>query len=264
MRLLIDYQKPGLGRWQETFVSTFFFQIHPFITLAALYSAYAASNKKDLRYTVIVWLVLLVFLLQIKRIRYIIMVFPMFALMAAYGLRELRGRNIKRFLVLSVFISSVIVGAFVYLPFLQSLSTVNLKDAGRFLNSLDEPNIEVFTLMPEDPVLNPAVSVPILDLFTRKNIIYEYSREKFLQPGDAVEKSSLRFTWEYKNPVYYRPDNYRVKDAAVAVISENPQDALPEDIRQRIAGYHLSAVFKKSDDIFIYRPCVRVYQKTKS
>jgi hypothetical protein len=263
MRLLIDYQKPGLGRWQETFVSTFFFQIHPFITLAALYSAYAAIRKKDLRYAVIAWLVLLVVFMQIKRIRYIIMVFPMLALMAAYGIQGIRGRNIKRFFVSSVFISSLIVGFFVYLPFLKSISTVNLKDAGTFVNSLDESNIEVFTLMPEDPVMNPSVSVPILDLFTRKNIIYNYNRESFLQPKETIEKSSLRFTWEYKNPVYYTADNYDNRDSAVVVISENPQDALPGDIRQRVEGYRLSAVFKTSEDIFSYRPCVRVYQKVK-
>lgn len=263
MRLLIDYQKPGLGRWQETFLSTFFFQIHPLITLAALYSAYAAIRKKDLRYVVIAWLVVLVVLMQIKRIRYIIMVFPMLALMAAYGIHEIRERHIKRFFVLSVFISSFIVSVFVYLPFLQRLSTVNLKDAGAFVNSLDGSNIEVFTLMPEDPVMNPAVSVPILDLFTRKNIIYKHNRESFLQPRETVEKSSLRFTWEYKNPVYYSADNYGDKDAAVVVISENPQDALPGDIRQRVAGYRLSAVFKISDDIFSYSPCVRVYRKAK-
>ena len=263
MKLLIDYQKPGLGRWQETFVSTFFFQIHPFVTLAALYSAYAAIRKKDLMYAVIAWLILLVVLMQIKRIRYIIMVFPMLALMAAYGIDGIRGRNIKRFLALSVVISSLIVGFFVYLPFLKSISTVNLKDAGTFVNSLDEPNIEVFTLMPEDPVMNPSVSVPILDLFTRKNIIYNYNRESFLQPKETIEKSSLRFTWEYKNPVYYNADNYGDKDSAVVVISENPQDVLPGDIRQRVEGYRLSAVFKTSEDIFSYRPCVRIYQKVK-
>ena len=263
MQLLIDYQKPGLGRWQEAFVSTFFFQIHPFITLAALYSAYAAIRKKDLRYAVIAWLILLVLLMQIKRIRYIIMVFPMLALMASYGIREIGRKDIKKFFAFSVLFSSLVVGFFVYVPFLQGISAVNLKDAGTFVNSLDEANIEVFTLMPEDPVINPAVSVPTLDLFTRKNIIYKYNWESFLQPRETVEKSSLRFTWEYKNPVYYNADNYGNKDAAVVVISENPQDVLPGDIRQRVADYQLSAVFKISDGIFSYRPCVRVYQKTK-
>jgi hypothetical protein len=164
---LIDYQKPGLSRWQESFVSTFFFQIHPFITLAALYSAYIAVRRRDLKYVVVIWLVLLVVLMQIKRIRYIIMVFPMLALMAAYGIQEIRERHIKSFFVSAAFISSLIVGVFAYLPFLQSLGTINFKDAGSFVNSLDEANVEVFTLMPEDPVLNPAASVPLL-LFPKR------------------------------------------------------------------------------------------------
>jgi len=263
MRLLIDFQKPGLSSWQESFLSTFFFQIHPLITLAALYSAYTAVKKKDLKYAVIAWLVILVVLMQIQRIRYIIMVFPMLALMASYGLRELRGKDIKRFFAFSVFFSSLIVGFFAYLPFLQGISTVNLKDAGNFSNSLKEANIEVFTLLPEDPTMNPAVSVPILDLFTNKNIIYNYNRESFAQPKEVVEKSPLRFTWEYRNPPYYSNNSFSNNDTAVIVISESPGDTLPEEVGKRVAGYRLSGVFKKSDDIFIYRPCVRVYQKAR-
>jgi uncharacterized membrane protein len=263
MRLLIDYQKPGLSRWQESFVSTFFFQIHPFITLAALYSAYRAVRRRDLKYAVIVWLVLLVLLMQIKRIRYIIMVFPMLALMAAYGIQEIRERRVKSFFVLTAFISSLIVSVFVYLPFLQSLSTINFKDAGSFVNTLEEANIEVFTLMPEDPVMNPAVSVPLLDLFTKKNIIYTYNSEDFLQPRETVEKSSLRFTWGYRNPQYYGVNRHADTDRAVVVISEGPDDVLPEGLRQQIDSYRLSAVFKTHDDIFSYSPRVKVYQKTE-
>ena len=264
MRLLLDYQKPGLNRWQESFVSTFFFQIHPLITLAALYSVYSAVRKKDFKYAVVAWLVLLLVLLQIKRIRYIIMVFPMLALMASYGIRELGGKDMKRFLVLSVSLSSLIVGFFAYLPFLQGISTVNLKDAGSFLNSLKGPTIEVFTLMPEGPVMNPAVSVPILDIFTKKDIIYNYRRENYLQPKETVEKSSLRFSWEYKNPPYYNKKDYDNKGADVVVISESPDDALPEGLRKRTSGYKLSRVFKANDGIFIYRPCVRIYQKLET
>jgi hypothetical protein len=263
MRLLIDYQKPGLSSWQESFLSTFFFQVHPLISLAALYSAYAAVKKKDLKYAVIAWLVLLVGLLQIKRIRYIIMVFPMLALMASYGIREVRGKDIKKFFAYSVCFSSLIVGFFVYLPFLQSMSTVNLKDAGSFVNSLNEVYIEVFTLLPKEPVMNPAVSVPILDLFTKKNIIYNYNGESFKQPKEIVEKSSLRFTWEYRNPLYYSGINYDPKDTAIIVISESPGDTLPEKLRQHVAGYRLTGVFKTTDDLFRYRPCVSVYQRAE-
>jgi hypothetical protein len=172
-----------------------------------------------------------------------------------------QGKTYKSFFVSTAFISSFIVGVFVYLPFLQRLSTVNLKDAGRFVNSIDEANIEVFTLMPEDPVMNPAVSVPILDQFTKKNIIYTYNREVFLQPKETIEKSSLRFTWGYRNPQYYGANKHTDKDRAVVVISESPDDLLPEGIRQQIDSYRLSAVFKTHDDIFSYSPRIRFIRR---
>ncbi|MFV1973275.1 MAG: ArnT family glycosyltransferase, partial [Thiohalobacterales bacterium] len=80
--LLQSYQVPGLKRWGESFTSTFFFQIHPYITLAALFSIFVAIKKKDVKYAIISWLLLLVIVLEIKRARYLIMVLPMLALMA--------------------------------------------------------------------------------------------------------------------------------------------------------------------------------------
>jgi hypothetical protein len=261
IRLLLHYQKPGLSRWHETFLSTFFFQIHPFITLAAVYSVYAAIRKKDLRYLIVAWLIMLVFALQIRRIRYIIMVFPMIALMAAYAITQIRNIAVKRFLVFAVLISSLTVAVFGYLPFLQRISMVNLKDAGKFVDSLNEPHIEVFTLMPQNPVLNPAVSVPILDLFTRKKIIYDYDRRLFDQPKEKIEKSPLRFTWEYENPEYYTGKSSDNAERAVLVISEKPDDALPPDLASRIKGYILTTTFKTSEEIFRYQTCVRIYRE---
>ncbi|HYQ48193.1 MAG TPA: glycosyltransferase family 39 protein, partial [Thermodesulfovibrionales bacterium] len=89
VRLLLSYQKPALKRWEESFFSTFFFQIHPFLTVFALVSVSVATVRRDWRYLIISWLVLLVLILQIRRIRYVIMVFPLLALMASYGLRSI-------------------------------------------------------------------------------------------------------------------------------------------------------------------------------
>ena len=61
---------------------------------------YAAFKKRDLKYLVIIWLIFLVTILQIKRIRYIIMAFPMLALMASYGLQEIKDKRIIRFMSL--------------------------------------------------------------------------------------------------------------------------------------------------------------------
>jgi len=46
IKLLQTYQWAGLSRWGESPVSTFLFQTHPFVTIAACYSVYAALKKK--------------------------------------------------------------------------------------------------------------------------------------------------------------------------------------------------------------------------
>jgi hypothetical protein len=258
--LLLNYQRPGLKRWGESFTSTFFFQTHPFITVAALYSTYVAFKKKDLKYTIISWMLFLVIVIQIKRIRYIILVFPMLALMASYGLQVIKNKELKKFIVSCIVITSLVVVFCVYLPFVQRISTVNLKNAGEFLNSLDAENVEVFTLPQIHSIINPAVSVPILDLFTQKRVIYHYDLSLF-PPKEQIEKSSLKFTWEYKNPKYYTAGNHRSeRNTAVAIISSDINQALPKHIKHKIKGYNISKVFKTSEDLFRYKTIVTVYQ----
>jgi hypothetical protein len=261
MKLLMAYQRPGLKRWGESFVSTFLFQIHPLITAAALYSVYVAVKKRDLKYIAVVWLVALALLMQIRRIRYIIMVLPMLSLAAAYGLCEIKGADMRKFFAACVITSSLAVALFAYLPFMQKLSAVNLKDAGRFLDSMEESDAEVFTIIPSDPVVDPGVTVPILDLFTRKNIIYDYPDVLSPQARQEIEQSSLRFTLEYKNPPYYRGKGHYNEDTAVVVISDHINDALPSMVEKRLAGYRLAKSFGSYEEIFRYRTCVRIYRK---
>lgn len=257
IKLLMTYQKPGLRRWGESFISTFFFQIHPFITASALYSPYVAFKKKDIKYAIISYLIILIFVLQIKRIRYIIMVFPMLTLMASYGLQEIKDKQIRRFVVSCIIISSLVVGMFVYLPFVQKISTINLKNAGEFLDSADEKNIEVFTLPQKEVTVNPAILVPILDLFTKKKISYHYEAS-LSPPWEEMEKSPLRFTWEYKNPKYYAVTNEDSRKA-ILVISSDPEQPLPGYIVQRIKEYRKSKVFKTTEGVFQYKIVVTVY-----
>ncbi len=257
--LLISFQRPGLRRWGESFISTFFFQIHPFITVAALYSIYVAFRKKDLKYAIISYLVFLVIFMQIKRIRYIIPLFPMFTLMASYGLMQIRNSEIRRFIVFCIIISSLVLAYFAYLPFLQTISIVNLKNSGKFLNSLDVANIEVFTLPQEKSVINPAISVPLLDLFTNKRVTYGMDIDP-TGVWQKVKKSALRFTWEYKNPPYYMNDTKDLgKVTAVVVISSDPNQLIPGHIEQRIKKYNSSKEFKTFSNLFRYRTIVTVY-----
>jgi len=261
IKLLLDYQQPGLKRWSESFVSTFLFQIHPFITAAALYSIYAAFLKKDLKYLIIIWLLFLAAVFQIRRIRYIIMIFPMLALMASYGLQEIKDRRLIKFISFYLIFFSVSIAFFAYLPFLNSTSPANIRNAGIFLNTLDVTDVEVFAVRTGNSDVNPAVAVPILDLFTEKKIRYYYDTGSSRLLSE-IEKSPLRFTWEYKNPKYYIGGNGK-EDAdikkAVVVITESSEQPLPQEVEQKIRGCRNAEAFKISEGIFKYQTIVNVY-----
>ncbi|GMR18417.1 MAG: hypothetical protein BMS9Abin33_0829 [Gammaproteobacteria bacterium] len=260
LRLLQSYQVPGLKRWGESFTSTFFFQIHPYITLAALFSIYAAIKKKDFKYAIISWLLLLVVVLEIKRARYLIVVLPMLALMASYGIKEIRNVKISKFIVSSAVVSALVIAIFGYLPFLKTISAVNLKQAGKYLDTMDAETIEVVALPQVRSIVNPAVSVPILDLFTQKTLVYRYDDDTIQRPG-SVEKSSLRFTWEYKNPEYFFADTGKSKRRTpVAIIFSDRNQIIPARIAERIAGYRLVRDFATLDRVFKYKTIIRVYQ----
>lgn len=253
---LRSYQLPGLARWEESPGSTFLFQTHPFIAVAALVSVYAAFKKKDARYAIVLWLPALVMVLGINRIRYILPVFPMLALMAAYGLREIRCGELRKYIVLCIVASSLALSVLGFRPFLQQTSAVNLQRAGEYLDSLAASEVEVIALQQRYAAVNPAVSVPLLDLHTAKRLIF---RSDGLAPaGQDVETSALRFTWEYRNPMYY-DDAVGPRAEAVVIIADDDAQPLPDRIKQRLIGYRLSRRFIASENVFGYRTIVKVY-----
>jgi hypothetical protein len=253
--ILLSYQKPGLRRWGESFISTFLFQAHPFISAAAAFSVYSAWKKKDPKYLIISWLMVLIVVLQIKRIRYTIIAFPMFALMAAYGITAIRDIGLKRQIVFLVAACSLIIAVFAYLPFLQQTSSQNLRLAGEFLNTLHGKNVEVVTLPRKDDDVNIAVSVPILDLFTNKKIHYTY-KLKYAPSPEEIAVSQLRFTWTYINPEYYENDG---PPGSLAIIAGEPVDALPGTVAKMAERFSNSRSFTLQDDVFYHQTLVRVY-----
>jgi hypothetical protein len=260
IRLLLSYQKPGLQRWGESLLSTFFIHIHPFITLAAIYSIVVAFEKRDLNYGIIGWMLMLVLAFDIKRSRYLLPVLPMLALTASYGFQKIKRRDLRRFVVFVIVISSLITTVFAYLPFARRTSAENLKNAGEYLNSLDIETVEVITLPLRDPVANPSVAVPILDLFTQKSIRYQYHKELYQSPSN-IETWALRFTWGFKNPQYYLIAGTSKTAAVIAIISGELVSVLPHSIKQRIEGYRLSGRFAASSDPFRYKTIVEIYTK---
>lgn len=259
---LREYQAPGLRRWGESFVSTFLFQIHPLITLTAIYSVYVAIRKRDLKFIIVCWLLLLVILFQIKRSRYVMVLFPMLTLMASYGLQKIRTLNLKRFIVFSIVSSTLVVALVAYLPFLQKMNMINLKNAGEYLDSVKTESVEVFTITSTETIVNLAVSVPILDLHTKKEILYHHDTAYSL-PFEEIKESPLRFTWEYKNPQYYHNENYipspQPEPAPIVIISNGSVRALPDHIAEKLKGYKKTRVFDTSEGIFGFSPVVTIY-----
>jgi hypothetical protein len=256
--LLQSFQLPALKGWRESFASTFFFQIHPFITILAAYSLVVAVKKRDRRYAIIAWLWLLAVAWRIERIRYLLPLFPMLALMASYGVREIKSLEIRRFTASCIVMSSLAVATFGHLPFLMKISAVNLKNAGRYLDLLDGDTVEVVPLSQGRDLVNPAISVPLLDLFTSKRIIVSYPSSS-LPPRKEIEMSPVRFTWEYRTPRYYAGGGAN-GEAAVVIISGYRDDRLPDQIERKVKNYRLAKAFEISDDWFQYQTLVRVYQ----
>jgi hypothetical protein len=260
--LLREFQGPGLTRWHESFLSTFLFQIHPVITAAALASIVVAFHKRDAAYLIICWLILLPILFHITRIRYLLPLFPMLVLMASYGLQIITREDLRRSIVLGTVATSLVIAFSAYLPFSKKMSAVNLKHAGEYLNTLPGNAIEVVTIAPEEPVANPAVAVPLLDLFTNKQIRYQY-RDESLLPREEVLRSSLRFTWEYRNPAYYESSPDPASTMPIVVLSNASDGSIPSGLARKLDGYRLSRSFQVNEDVFKYTVGVRIYQPSK-
>lgn len=256
LALMRDFQAPALGRWEESFVSTFLFQSHPFIAIAAMASLWVAWRARDGRYAVVAWLPLLMLALGVRRARYLVPVLPMFALMAAYGLQAIRSAVLRRHVVLCVVASSLAIVFFGYLPFLQRNSAANLQAAGAYLNTLDSEAVEVVALPQRRARVNPDIAVPLLDLHTGKRLVAHAMHAP--PPPDATHLP-LRFTWEYPLPASYAAGIRDSEALPVAIVSGEGAADLPQWLVQRLAQHRLSREFAVSENVFGYQTLVSVF-----
>ena len=258
IRFLFAYQKPGLGRWGEGYVSTFFFQIHAFVTAGTLYSVWRAVKKRDYSYLNIACFVLIIFVLGLKRIRYTLPLFPFIGLLASYGIKEFSNRRVRRFFVLCAVSSALVIGRFAYLPFLENMSSGNIQEAGAFLNRLGVDAVEVVPLSTPDDIVNPEVTIPLLDYYCDRRISYAADRPR---PNlNRYRNSSLRFTWEYQPPALYRPSMASpVNEKALVVIASRPNQQVPSSVAEQIARYENKRIFVRTTDVFQHQTFLSVY-----
>jgi hypothetical protein len=261
LALLWSYQVPALAGWQESAVSTFLFQIHPFVTLAALGSAVLAFRRGDSRLAAIGAIVLLAIVLGGRRIRYLVIVMPLLALMAANGLRLIRSLPTRRFVAACAVASSLVVALSGYLPFLRATSAANLEQAGALLDTLDGDSAEVIVLAATRSTVNPAIAVPLLDLHTRKQVAYRRDLAPLRPPPpEALALSPVRFTWELPTATFHlAPPGQR---APVVLVMSAPDQPLPPAAAERLADYSEAWNLAASDGVFRYQTLVRIYRPT--
>jgi len=219
-----------------------------------------AVKKRDYRYAIVCWMLLLLLALGAERIRYLLVAFPMLALMAGYAVAEIGNARVRRHVVSCALTAMLVTAAFAYLPFLQRTSAVNLQQAGEHLDTVASERVEVFALPQKWSEVNPAIAVPILDIYTDKTVALHADAGMPARP-DSIETSPVRFTWDYDSTRYLAAgDGPRGQEATVVVISADSRQPLPERLKRRLAGHRLSEEFAATDRVFRYKTIVKVYQ----
>jgi len=253
IHILRTFQAEGLKRWQEGYISSFLFQIHPVVTVAALWGIFRAFKKKDCRFLVAGWFAIFVFFLGIKRMRYMIPILPLLTLMAAYGLNSLHDERLKKFCSYVAVFSSLIILFAVYKPFLLRTSMQNLQAAGHYLDTLPEETFSVLCLPQHESSGSTFVALPILDLYTRKNL---RSETLWAPPEGHPEfmQQSLRFSWELQQPDFYLPAEPNGPTLRVIIASQDPF------MRQRETGAQKKQAavkkFNQQTGVFRYKALV--------
>ncbi len=261
--LLNEYQRPGLRRWGENLISTFFFQTHPLLTLAALFSVFRAWRNRDRRWLVPAYLivVLLVFL-EIRRSRYSIPLFPLVALLAAYGIRDPVDPKLARHLVAAIVLPSVLLAWGAFLPFLKNMDERNIEDAGAYLDTLQPEHIQVLAINGASPLLDQRVYVLLLDLFTHKKIKYKTTTNPEADPA-SIAVSSLRFTWEFPIPSLYLAENAHERSEVTVVISDREHPVIPMVVGSLIGDVDTIKRFSQNSGVFQNRIVVTIYHHAK-
>ncbi len=254
LELLFSYQWDGLSRWQESPLSTFLFQVHPFITLLALVGLYLGMKRRDARVLVLVWGFVLVGFLQIDRIRYLLPLFPFFALTAAYGLQTVRDPMVRRFVSCCIVSTSLVITLGAYLPFLKSTSMMNLARAGAYLDTLGVGAVEVSLLPQEASSGATAPAMPILDLFTERTL---FTREAWPVAAAGLPYVPLRFTWEMRQPAFYTPPASSDR-APLVIIASGKEDLAEVSERDTAAPDRQEIRFDRYSNHFRFRTLARI------
>jgi hypothetical protein len=223
-----------------------------------LFGCCRAAINRDRKIFIIVWFAALVFFLELKRVRYLLPLLPYLSLTAAYGLQATHAQ-VRRYIAYCAVLSSLVIGIWVYRPFLAVTSMANLQQAGKFLDTLNSEAVEVYCLPQVRSLGNTSVAVPILDLYTDK-IIYQNQTWNSEEGYRKAQNASLRFTWELRQPAYYRDIKYADLQLPVVVISSEPISRIPVQLAKKYPVSRVIRKFTNSSRVFRYQTFVTVFE----
>ena len=191
----------------------------------------------------------------------------MLALVAAFGVRQIKDVILQRFVVRSAIVVSLAITLIANVSFLQQTSAINLKNASAYLNSLDEQSASVIVLPQSASAVNPGITLPILDYYTDKELLQIDSKEYVQQAIEANRDiSPLRFTWEVKNYQYPTISTTALSSTsspAIVLISGNGGQAIPKNIEELLANHVRDKTFALVDRVFRFQSIVTVYRHNK-
>jgi hypothetical protein len=258
---LLNYQWGALDRWQESYVSTFLFHVHPLISMAAFVALLIALKHRDKKFLIVSWMLILVILLDIQRIRYAMVVFPMLALMAGYSVAKISNLPLKKLLMGGVVLTSYGIAWSMSTGFLQNTSAGNLKSAGTYLDTLDVEFVGVLVLPQLRSIVNPKIAIAALDYHTNKTLVYVDGYPPSRSGAVSnISKSPVRFTWEYPIPPYYH--NTKKADrsqAAMAVIYSDNEQVESSGLQSWLVDYRLIKRFQAQTGVFKYKTLINLY-----
>ncbi|UCG78031.1 MAG: glycosyltransferase family 39 protein [Nitrospirota bacterium] len=255
---LRSYQLPALGRWKESFISMFLFQSHPYIIVLTVICAWFSLKNRDLTALIPLWAFVFIIVFRIERMRYLMPLFPLLSVAASYGMSTVRYSYVKRYVAFGMLAFSMFILFAGYLPFVTGTSMVNIRDAGEYIDSLEHGPVSI-TVMPQ-PVStgNTAAVLPILDLYTDKELRY-VGPEQPAQMPEGIESTPLRFTWELDMTEPYVGNS--VQRGIVALITGEkllePDGSLSPFIGKRA---RLLRSFEKSSGVFRFNSFIYVYE----
>lgn len=260
LMLLRDFQWSGLGRWKESHVSTFLFQIHPLIVPLALFGMFGAMKERDGRLLFAAWIPVMAYGLGVERSRYLLPLFPLLALAAGYGISRFRDVGLKRMMAFSITGTACVLLVTAYQPFVNGDSASNLRDAARYLDGLPSSRIYVYALPQSESSGNTTASVALLDLFSVKELRLMAGGGGAGDDESRFRLSPLRFTWRLDHPLFYRSAGELPAGGPVAVVSDQTlEEALPE-LAKQLSPRTLTRQFLRQSTPFRYKTLVTVFE----